>query len=405
MRNRPLPFGPADILLPDLAPDSPEFTRWSCVACDQFTSEPAYWRGVADAAGDSPSAFRCILPEVYLGNGDGERAARADAAMERYLADGVFREYPGAMVYVERTLPDGAVRRGLVGAVDLESYDYRPGSKSPVRATEATVLERIPPRVAVRSGAPIELPHIMLLVDDPERTVIEPLSRSADSMKLLYDFDLMQGGGHIKGWLLGADEIARVSAAIAAKADALPEGGVLIAVGDGNHSLASAKECYRLNPTPRNRYALAELVNLHDGALVFEPIYRVVFGCEPAALLAAIRADLRPGAVRIEWRSASDCGSFTVDGLPADILQTRIDAAVAATPGAYCDYVHGVDSALALAASGDGVTAFLFDGMDKRERFPYVETRGSLPRKTFSMGEARSKRYYLEARKIDKIEV
>lgn len=394
MQDRP--FVSTDVLLPRAG-----FEKWACVACDQFTSEPDYWLEAARIAGDSPSALKCILPEVWLGKDDERRAEAVNAEMYKYLETGVFDEYHDAMVYIERTLADGTVRRGIVGAVDLEAYDYNPGSTSPVRATEATVIERIPPRVAIRRSAPIELPHIMLLFDDPRDSVIGNIDPEATGLKKLYDFALMLGGGRIRGWLLAGEDAERVSRALAE----LPHGGAtpLLAVGDGNHSLASAKECYRQNPTPRNRFALAEIVNIHDPALVFEPIYRVVFGCDPTELVSRAEREIPRGDTEIKWYSGAGEGRFSVNGLPADILQKTIDGYVKERPGAYCDYVHGEDSAMTLARSGDGVIAFLFDGMDKSALFPYVAANGALPRKTFSMGEARSKRYYVEARRIDPV--
>ena len=394
MELRSMPFVPADVLLPKSG-----FERWACVACDQFTSEPEYWENAERIVGDSPSALRCILPEVWLGRDDGKRIADVNAAMRRYLDGGVFTGYPRSFVYVERTLPGGQVRRGIVGAVDLTEYDYSPDSKSPVRATEATVLSRIPPRVAIRRDAPIELTHIMLLADDPADRVIGQFEAEKETLPLLYDFDLMLGGGHIKGRLIDGEKADRVTAALAGLAAEQPDGGVLISVGDGNHSLATAKECYRLAPSELSRYAMAELVNLHDPALAFEPIYRVVFGCDPERLIEKVNAGLTPGKNAVKWYSACCEGLLSTDGLPADTLQRAIDAYVAETPGSYCDYVHGEDSAVSLGR-GENAVAFLFDGMDKRELFPYVQTRGALPRKTFSMGEAKSKRYYVEARRI-----
>ena len=395
MKLEKIPFGAADILVP-----ATDFEKWACVACDQFTSEPQYWLEVAKTVGGAPSAFNLIIPEVWLGVNDAERAERINAEMHRYLNENIFTEYPDSMVYVERTLPDGSVRRGLVGAVDLEAYDYAADSKSPVRATEGTVISRIPPRVAVREGASIEMPHIMLLIDDIGRSVIEPL-KDLD-LPLLYDFELMQGGGRIRGYLIDRAEVIRnIEAALSVLAEKTAEGGVLIAMGDGNHSLATAKECYRRNPTERNRYALAELVNIHDEALVFEPIYRVVFGCDPGELLCECEKALTPGKNKIEWHTAAGKGELSTDELVTDVLQRVIDAYVASHPGAECDYVHGVESTLTLASEKDDRIAFIFDGMDKSELFPYVENKGALPRKTFSMGEAESKRYYIEARRID----
>ncbi|MBQ4055440.1 MAG: DUF1015 domain-containing protein [Clostridia bacterium] len=395
MKLEKIPFGAADILVP-----ATDFEKWACVACDQFTSEPQYWLEVAKTVGGAPSAFNLIIPEVWLGVNDAERAERINAEMHRYLNENIFTEHPDSMVYVERTLPDGSVRRGLVGAVDLEAYDYAADSKSPVRATEGTVISRIPPRVAVREGASIEMPHIMLLIDDIGRSVIEPL-KDLD-LPLLYDFELMQGGGRIRGYLIDRAEVIRnIEAALSVLAEKTAEGGVLIAMGDGNHSLATAKECYRRNPTERNRYALAELVNIHDEALVFEPIYRVVFGCDPGELLCECEKALTPGKNKIEWHTAAGKGELSTDELVTDVLQRVIDAYVASHPGAECDYVHGVESTLTLAKEKDDRIAFIFDGMDKSELFSYVENKGALPRKTFSMGEAESKRYYIEARRID----
>ncbi len=398
MKLDKIPFGTADILLP-----SAGFEKWACVACDQFTSEPQYWLDAQNTVGDAPSALNLIIPEVWLGQNDAERAEKINAEMRRYLEENIFTEYPDSMIYVERTLPGGAVRLGLVGAVDLESYDYNIGSKSPVRATEGTVLSRIPPRVAVREGASIEMPHIMLLIDDVKRTVIEPLKEL--ELPLLYDFELMLGGGHIRGYLIDrathADVIESIESALSSLAVNTPDDGVLIAMGDGNHSLATAKECYRRNSTERNRYALAELVNIHDEALVFEPIYRVVFGCDPAELLAECKKALTPGKNNIEWRTSSQNGEISTDELVTDVLQRVIDDYVSSHPGSECDYVHGIESTLSIVSERDDRIAFIFDGMDKSELFPYVEKKGSLPRKTFSMGEAESKRYYIEARRID----
>ena len=282
-------FKAADILIPS----NVEMEKWSVVACDQYTSEPEYWQETERTVGDAPSALRLILPEVYLENSDvDERINEIHRSMEKYLSDGIFKEYKNAMIYVERTTSDG-VRAGVVGAIDLEEYDYRKGSKSSVRATEATVVERIPPRIKVRTGAPLELPHIMILIDDAKRTVIEKIGEKKAKLEKLYDFELMQGGGHIAGYLLGESEINEITAAL----DALGDPGefnaryglsgepvMLYAMGDGNHSLATAKEYYervkKENPNSAARYALAEIVNLHSDALRFEAIHRIVTGVD-----------------------------------------------------------------------------------------------------------------------------
>ena len=305
MNQDKLPFLPADILLPrDCA-----YSKWSVVACDQYTSQPEYWQRVEERVGSAPSSLRLILPESCLEGPNVETdITEINNTMSRYLRDGRFALYPGSLFYVERTLSSGKTRRGLIGMVDLEQYDYEPGSSAPIRATEGTVLSRIPPRVAVRKNAPIELPHVMLLADDPDKTVIEPLSAHTGDMTPLYDFELMEQGGHIRGWQLSQAQMTQVADALCRLADpeafraryhTAPDASVLLfAVGDGNHSLATAKECYqrqkKLTPLEQwaslpARYALVELNNLHDESLEFEPIHRVVFGAEPAQVLSALR--------------------------------------------------------------------------------------------------------------------
>ncbi|MBE6636742.1 MAG: DUF1015 domain-containing protein [Ruminococcaceae bacterium] len=383
-----VPFLPADILIPKT-----DARRWAVVACDQYTSEPAYWEAVDAEVGDAPSTLRITLPEVYLEKEDvAERIDTINRTMDDYLSRGLFTLYPDAMVLVERTLADGRVRRGLVGAVDLTAYDYAADSHSPIRATEGTVLSRIPPRVAIRRDAPLELPHIMILIDDPEQTVIPKQSDG----KVLYDTDLMQNGGHLRGRLLAKEAIDSVLAALAKQAETKE---LLFAMGDGNHSLATAKACYR-EDCPASRYALAEIVNIHDPALDFEPIYRILFGVDPEALLTEAKAHFASHtehSVTCFFDGKTD--AFSVDGLVAGVLQEFLDAYVAAHPEATVDYIHGEESLKALSARPDAV-GFLFEGIAKHELFPYVEAHGALPRKTFSMGEAHDKRYYMECRKI-----
>ena len=300
-----LPFRPADILLPQGC----DYDKWSVVACDQYTSQPEYWQRVEERVGRSPSALRLILPESCLEGPNVETdIMEINNTMSRYLREGRFVCHPDALIYVERTLSGtGAVRRGLMGMVDLEQYDYEPGSKTAIRATEGTVTARIPPRVAVRKNAPIELPHVMLLADDPKGTVIEPLAAQTGAMTPVYDFELMEEGGHLRGWELTQEQKAQVAQAIATLADPQvfrrryhlgeEEPVLLFAVGDGNHSLATAKECYerqkRLTPPDQwerlpARFALVELCNLHAPSLEFEPIHRVVFGVEPEKLLSEL---------------------------------------------------------------------------------------------------------------------
>ena len=421
-RFQGLPFGPADILLPQNC----DLTRWAVVACDQYTSQPEYWQRVERFVGSAPSALHLILPESSL-DGPNVETDIMDVTntMSRYLREEIFRTCPNALIYVERTLESGKVRKGLVGMVDLEEYDYEAGATTSIRCTEGTILSRIPPRVAVRKNAPVELPHVMLLTDDPKATVIEPLTAAKDRMEKCYDFELMEHSGHLRGWLLDEAEKGRVAQALHALADPgtfharYGAGEVLLfAVGDGNHSLATAKACYerQKSMTPQAewgtlpaRYALVELVNLHDPTLEFEPIHRVLFGVNAAELLEDLK-NAHPGAyegvgeeghvLRYVWEQGA--GAITVPHpdavLPVATLQTFLDRWLSIHKGRI-DYIHGADVARSLADQ-PGNLAFLLPAMGKEELFPTVLHDGALPRKTFSMGEAQDKRFYLEGRKI-----
>ena len=399
----------AEILLPKPGAD---MEKWAVVACDQYTAQPEYWREAEKVAGDAPSALNLILPEAWLEESR-ERIPAIHQAMADYLSSGTLvSAVPDGFVLTERTTPAG-VRPGLVVALDLEAYDFSKGSESLIRATEGTVLERVPPRARIRAGAPLELPHVMMLIDDPECTVIEPLLARREALRPLYDFELMLGGGHLRGWAVEGEDAQAVFKAVDAlnaRAD-----GLLYAVGDGNHSLAAAKQCWtELRPTltPEERlrhparFALVELVALEDEALEFEPIYRVV-ECDTADFLGALNEVTagQPGAQTVTVITAE--GEKTVSfaapthALTVGTLQEFIDGYAAAHPGTKCDYIHDEASLRALA-NRPGSVGFLFEGMAKEELFPYVRDHGTLPRKTFSMGEARSKRYYIEARKIVK---
>ncbi len=415
-------FVPADIFLPKFAAEAEKMRTWACVACDQYTSEPEYWNDVEAIVGDAFSTLRITLPELYLSDA-ANRIPAINETMEQYMASEVFVEHKNAMIYLERRQSNGKIRRGLVGAIDLECYDYNKGAKSLVRATEGTVLDRIPPRVKIREGAPVELPHIMILIDDPERTVIEPLVGKTASLESAYDFDLMKNGGHAAGYFLPEAELLRVNHALealcekeAAKQNC--ENPLVFAMGDGNHSLASAKAFWeqtkaKLSEAERAshpaRYALCEIVNIHDEALEFEPIYRVLFGVEPKAftreLTAYLKAlpasDIAPQEFTVICADSTD--TMVADNptslLPVGTLQAFLDDYVKAHAGVEIDYIHGVESTKKLA-SGKNAVGFLFRGMGKADLFPTVVRDGALPRKTFSMGEADDKRFYLEARKI-----
>lgn len=400
-------FQPANILLP-----KKDFERWAVIACDQFTSEGDYWAETERTVGDAPSTLRITLPEIYLEDGDVDtRIAKINATMEEYLSSDVLAEHPDAMIYVERTQTDGRIRHGIVGCIHLDDYDYRPGAKAKIRATEQTVVERIPPRVRIRKDASMELPHVMLLMDDPMKTVVEPLSAMKSELPLAYSFELMQGGGHIEGYFLPPAVQAQVQSALDALIAGLPEEEqLLFAVGDGNHSLATAKECYRLSGTPEASQALVEIVNIHDDAIEFEPIYRLLIGGDGEGMLreflAACGGDGYDGPDAHKYTILAGGTERTVSlrptaALPVGTLQSFLDGYLKAHPEMKIDYVHGVDSMKELCAL-PGRVGFLFDGMTKEQLFPAVKADGALPRKTFSMGHARDKRYYIEARRLKK---
>ena len=416
------PCRAADILLPSRT--LIEQGKWAAIACDQFTSEPAYWQEAEAIVGNAPSTLHMMLPEVYL-----QETAERLPAIHEALKDALDHHlicHENAMIAVARTQSDGRVRHGLVAKIDLEQYDYTKGCTALIRATEGTVLERIPPRVAVRRNAALEMPHVMLLIDDPEATVLEPLFAEDTPHEIAYDTDLMLGGGHITGHFLTQEEQTRVLGALDAlvtpQAMAARYGDealapLLFAVGDGNHSLATAKAAFEeikaaigvgAAASHPARYALVEIVNLHDEALSFEPIYRVMFGVDPRDVLASLNAyvaDLDGTAPPQRVRVVGVEGEpevvidRPVQQLTVGTLQAFIDEYLSAHPEAEVDYIHGEDSTTALASAPDAI-GFLFGGMEKSQLFRTVIYDGALPRKTFSMGHARDKRYYMECRKI-----
>ncbi len=413
-------FHNADILIPN---ESIDMSKWAVIACDQYTSEPEYWNAVESTVSGNPSALSLILPEIYLENEDvDEKISNIHKTMDKYINDSIFTEYNNAMVYVERIQSNGIVRKGLIGAVDLEEYDFSKGSTSQVRATEATVIERIPPRIKVRQGASLELPHIMILIDDPDNTVIESVDKS--EMKKLYDTELMQNGGSITGYLVDEQEQERIDKALSAlaqpetfnkKYDLTDSPVLLYAMGDGNHSLATAKEFYeqlkKSNPDKDfsnhpARYALAEIVNLHSDALKFEAIYRLVYDVDCDKLIAgltealALSHDTSEQWVEIVCNGKSDKLYIhnASSNLSVGSLQNFLDGYIK-EDGGKIDYIHGIENVKSLAEKHNGI-AFILPDMDKSQLFPTVIKDGALPRKTFSMGHADDKRFYIEARKI-----
>ena len=406
-------FQSADILLPNNA----NMEKWAVIACDQFSAQPEYWQRVRVFAADAPSTVNLILPECDLEGDYSGKVAAINETMLTYVQQNIFKEYKDAFIYVERTLLSGKIRRGVVGSVDLDAYDYTSGTEAGVRATEKTVLERIPPRQRIRENASLELPHVLLLCDDPTQQLLGSIDVA--SLPVVYDFDLMEGGGHITGRLLqgaAADRFREAVAAYEASCEAkfAPNAPVYYAVGDGNHSLATAKSCYEamkaaspdadLSCHPA-RYALVELENIHDDSQEFEPIHRVIFRTDPKAMLTAMeQAVCAPDGYPVRWFSGNDSGTVKLklaDGqLSIGVLQAFLDEYLHDHPGEI-DYIHGDDATRQLAAEENAI-GFLLPAMEKSSLFPGIIADGVLPRKTFSMGHAQEKRYYLEAHVIKK---
>ena len=418
-------FTKADILLPKFSKDSEKMSKWAVVACDQYTSEPEYWEEVRRITKGEKSTLELILPEIYLKNPDVDRRiAGIDETMKQYIDEGVFTEYKDSLIYVERVQSDGRMRAGIVGAIDMEGYNYNKGSQSPVRATEATVAKRLPPRIKVREKAEIELPHIMILIDDVKKPVIEPLEAVKDRFEKLYDFDLMCGGGHITGYLLDDAACEQVFAALDKLSDKAAfnekygvsdQEPLVFAMGDGNHSLATAKAIYdRLkaeNPDKDMskhpaRYALAEIVDLHSPALEFEAIHRVVTDDDEDRLIEEAKEALglshEPSDQKITLVINAMKFPYYIHKPTANLavgtFVNFIDA-YAEKYGSAIDYIHGSDVVSQLSKT-EGNVGFLLEDMSKAELFPTVIKDGALPRKTFSMGHAADKRFYVEARKI-----
>lgn len=413
-------FKPADILVPKKSAD---MSKWSVIACDQYTSQPEYWNKTYETVGDSYSALNLILPEIYLEDENvDEKIECIHNNMDKYLNDGIFDEYKNSMIYVERIQSNGILRQGIVGMIDLEEYDFSKGSTSQVRATEATVIERIPPRVKIRNGASLELPHIMILIDDESNTVIEPFSDRKSEMKELYDFELMQGGGKVSGYLIDESKCNEIVSALDSLGN--PEKfsekyGVtdvlLYAMGDGNHSLATAKEYYeqlkKSNPqidfsNHPARYALAEIVNLHSPALEFEAIHRIVTDTDTQTLINAMNdeLDITDKPSEQSFRYIVNGKEFTANihnktsNLTVGSLQKFLDKYLSENSGKI-DYIHGTETVKKLAGQENSI-GFILPDMGKAQLFPTVIKDGALPRKTFSMGHAEDKRYYIECRKI-----
>lgn len=400
---------PFDVLLPDVA--EPE--KFAVVSCDQFTSQRDYWEKLAAEVGDAPSALKLIFPEVYLEDGDAkERIAAINATMQSYLDGGVFRTLKDSFVLVKRETAYGNTRLGIVAPVDLEEYSYVHPTEATIRATEGVVANRIPPRLAIRENAPIELPHVMLLIDDRDKSIIEPYYKKRGELEKLYDFDLNMNGGHLTGWRLDAHEVMAKLDVYAKKVRGLygVDTDFVFAVGDGNHSLATAQAHWKnvrkgLSAEEREnhpaRFALVEIENLHCDGIVFEPIHRFVFGVDDADFVLYMSTVLK-GESRLKMFTTNMEYSIAVNANNTEAIaevQDAIDAYVSSHPGASVDYIHGLENLHSVADSSDGV-AVQMPCIEKAELFGYVAEHGNLCRKAFSMGEAEEKRYYFEAKKI-----
>ena len=416
-----IPFKRANILLPK----NVDMTKWSVVACDQYTSEMEYWDDVYKIVGDNPSTLKITLPEIFLEESDvANRIEKINATMKEYIDEDIFEEYKNAMIYLERKQKDGRVREGLMGMIDLENYSYEKGSQTLIRATEKTVIERIPPRLKVRENALLELPHIMILIDDEKKEIIENLKNKVNDEDKVYDFELMKDGGHIKGYKLNDETIDEVIDKLEGLTDrdyfenkynVKDKGILLFAMGDGNHSLATAKANYEnLKKTMSeeeylnhpSRYALVELVNLHSEALEFEAIHRVVFDVDVDNFVAELNKyyDINEDGEGQYFELVtkdSDKKLYITNpksNIAVGSIQMFLDDYLKEHKGKI-DYIHGDDTTRNMG-SKEGNVGILFDAMPKEELFRTVILDGALPRKTFSMGHSYDKRYYLEARKI-----
>lgn len=460
-------FNPANILLPN---DGIDMEKWSVIACDQFTSQADYWDAVEKYVSDAPSTLNVVFPEIYLGTTTKqERIKYINNTMDKYLTDGTLKQaVADGYVLVERTTESG-VRLGIVGLIDLEDYDFDPKNKTLIRATEGTVISRIPPRVKIREHAAIELPHVMLLVDDPvdgqngelcqnesqenavniaaiKHGIIEYVYAIRDTLRKLYDTELMQEGGHIRGYAIEGEAAKQLTEAFAAKQNSC--GGFLFAVGDGNHSLATAKTCWenikksgkfteeQLKTHPA-RYALVEICNLHSEALEFKPIHRLLTNVDVKDMLAFFEAEItKQGLESAEGdeivfeyvESGNDDSAKQANGneaasennvvnctasirtyginitnrgdrLPVEILQGILDKYLETHDNVSIDYIHGDEALHGLVQETKGCGIFL-QSIDKSTLFPAINAGGVLPRKTFSIGEANEKRYYMECHKI-----
>lgn len=403
MKNERCVYVP-EILLPEKGVD---MEKWAVIACDQHTSDPDYWAELEKYVGDAPSALRLTLPEIYLSGDCGPRIEGIAAAMERYKAEGVFRKLGRGFVLVERDTPYSPTRCGLVIAVDLEAYSYEAGAAAQIKATEATIVGRIPPRLKIRERASIEFPHVMLLYNDRSGSVLRELKAKKNSLEKLYDFDLNMGGGHVRGYFVPEAEAERAAAAFEALRD---EDGSVFMVGDGNHSLATAKAAWDKikaglsgpeRETHPARYALVEAVDLYDAGIRFEAIHRIVKGVDPEKFAAGFPKE-EDGEAWLCFGGRKTANPLGKDAAAAVKAADAYIARYIAENGGEADYIHGEEEIARLCAESSDRVGILLPKMDKADLFDTVKRHGCLPKKTFSMGESAEKRYYIEGKEIVK---
>lgn len=416
-------FYKTNILLP-----KKNLEKWSTLACDQFTSNIEYWNDVDKITKNYNSAYNIIFPEAYLEKINfGDKVREIHSQMKGYLDNNIFEEYKDSMFYVERTLRDGSIRKGIIGALDLEEYDFNTGAKSLIRATEGTVVNRLPPRIKIREGACIDIPHILVLIDDEKKEIIEYFSNKKETLKRLYSFNLMKKGGHIEGYLLGEKEIELIETRLLKLVDKKyfqekykmkDISPFLFAMGDGNHSLAAAKSCYEklknelgevVAKQSSLRFALVELNNLHDDSLKFQAIHRLVFNVDENHFLNKLEeycnenktSDFSSQSITIvkDLKKRKIEIKNPTHNLIVGSIQIFLDGYLEKFGGSL-DYVHGENETVEL--SKNGKIGIILDTIKKSDLFKTIILKDVLPRKTFSMGEASEKRYYLECRKINK---
>lgn len=412
-----------EILLPAAA----EMEKWAVVACDQYSSEKNYWEKTAELVGNEPSTLNLILPECYLEDSDKqERVVRINSMMNRYLDEGIFRKLDRGFVIVDRSTPYVKSRQGMILSVDLEKYSFSKDSKSLIRPTEGTVLDRLPPRIEIRKNAPLDLPHILLLINDSEKSIIEKAFEEGDSFETVYDFDLMQGGGHVRGKLISNESsLERICSAFERLYE---KSDMLFAVGDGNHSLATAKEIWeelKKDGAPEDhpaRYALVEVENIFNDGIIFEPIHRVLFNIDRKDFFDSMKKEMD---CHIEWldsevamkekvREVSEdhrIGFAHAEGygyisikepeikLTYEVIQKFIDSYRESHRDVNIDYIHGGKALVDLSFRKGNLGLYL-NAIRKSDFFPMIVAGGALPRKTFSIGEAEEKRYYIESRSL-----